>query len=91
MGLIHPHHGYPQDGEWDKDFSHDEPGNPMMIADSKWIKLAMLPMQFVMVVVLIILGTLMCSLVLSPIFVAWKFGSFFANECGKVWKEFAGK
>jgi len=86
MGL-QLHHQMPGDGEWDVDYAEEsEP----MIADNKWFKLLMLPVQFVLLFLFGVLAILACSLVLSPVFIAWKIGGSFAQECRKVFAAFSG-
>jgi len=86
MGL-QLHHQMPGDGEWDVDIVEE---NEPMIADNKWFKLAMLPVQFVLLFLFGILAILACSLLLSPVFIVWKIGGSFAQECRKVFTSFSG-
>jgi hypothetical protein len=86
MGL-QLHHQMPGDGEWDVDYAEEsEP----MIADNRWFKLVMLPVQFVLFLLFGILAILACSFLLSPVFIFWKVGGSFCQECRKVFTAFFG-
>ena len=80
--------GMGQDVEWDDEFRSFGTRKVDIIADNKWFQLLMLPVKFVLFCVMIVLGILVCSLVLSPIFVCMKFGMSFVDECADVWEAF---
>jgi hypothetical protein len=81
--------GVGHDGEWDDNDWGDAPKKEANIVDNKWVMLMILPAQFVMYLVLIFMGILLCAFVVSPIFVVWKVGGNFLGEVGKVREAFA--
>jgi len=86
MGL-QLHHQMPGDGEWDVDLVEE---NEQMIADNKWFKLAMLPVQFVLFLFFGIVAIIICSVLISPIFISLKIWMSFCSECRKVFALFSG-
>lgn len=91
MGMNEMHHMMPQEGEWDVDLVNDEPEDGRAIVGNKWVKLAILPVHFVLLLALGIAATMVCSLVISPIFVMWKCWDAFSKICRDVVGGFANK
>lgn len=81
--------GVGHDGEWDDHDWNDTPKKTANIVDNKWVMLLILPAQFVMYLVLIVMGVFLCAFVLTPIFVCWKVGGNFLGEVEKVRQAFA--
>lgn len=77
-----------QDSEWDVDLVDDSEVRQKFISDNKWVKLALIPVHFILLFLLAIVGTIVCATVISPIFVFTKCAAAFLDSVRDVIKSF---
>jgi hypothetical protein len=88
MGMSYQEYSQNQDAEWDADLVENEKEKPEMIVDNKWVLLALMPAKIVILSFVSIIGLLMCSLILSPAFIAYKMFEIFCMDFKEIYDKF---